>query len=210
MANIEVIYSQITNTLISGAPQLALAIVALVVGYIIGVVSYKIVYKALEKSKIDSRLGSKYLDVKLSAITATIVKWIIYLIAISQAAEFLQIRIITNIVNGVLIFIPGVVSATVLMIAAYILGYFIKSEIIGDKDVYTKLIGDVVFFFVVYVGIATALPVLGIEAVLINTILLLIIGSICLGVAIALGLGLKDTVADVSRDFAKKYNKKKK
>lgn len=210
MTTIGEIYSLILDTFVEGIPNLALAIIALVVGYVIGVAAYVIVRKIMVRAGVDTKLKSKQLDVKISDITAITVKWIIYLVALSQAADFLQVQIIISIINGVIAFIPGVVSAAVLLIAAYILGYFIKSAVIGEKDVYTKLIGDIVFFLVIYVGIATALPALGIDTTLINTILILIIGSICLGIAIALGLGLKDTVADMSKDFAQKYKKKKK
>ena len=209
MTTIGEIYSLILDTFVEGIPNLTLAIIALVMGYVIGVAAYAIVRKIMVRAGVDTKLKSKQLDVKISDITAITVKWIIYLVALSQAADFLQVQIIISIINGVIAFIPGVVSAAVLLIAAYILGYFIKSAVIGEKDVYTKLIGDIVFFLVIYVGIATALPALGIDTTLINTILILIIGSICLGIAIALGLGLKDTVADMSKDFAQKYKKKK-
>ncbi|MCK5452006.1 MAG: hypothetical protein KAI51_01090, partial [Candidatus Aenigmarchaeota archaeon] len=179
MATLGNIYSQVLDSFVEGIPNLALAILVLVVGYITGVVVYTIVRKIMVRAGVDTKLKSKQLDVKISDITAIASKWVIYLVALSHAADFLQIQIITNIVDGVIAFIPGVVSAAVLMIAAYILGYFIKTAVIGEKDVYTKLIGDIVFFLVIYVGIATALPALGIDTTLINTILVLIVGSIC-------------------------------
>lgn len=209
MATLGNIYSQVLDSFVEGIPNLALAILVLVVGYIAGVVVYTIVRKIMVRAGVDTKLKSKQLDVKISDITAVAAKWIIYLVALSHAADFLQVQIIISIVDGVIAFIPGVISAAVLMIAAYILGYFIKTAVIGEKDVYTKLIGDIVFFLIIYVGIATALPALGIDTTLINTILVLIVGSICVGLAIALGLGLKDTVAEMSKDFAHRYKKKK-
>lgn len=209
MANLEEVYTEIFNKSIEMAPQVIFAFLVLVVGYFVGVISSAIVYRMLRHTGIDSKFKSKNLDIKISSITATAVKWCIYLIAISKAANLLGVQIIIDMIDIVIGFVPGVIIAAVLLIAAYILGYFIKTAVIGEKDVYTKLIGDIIFFLVVYVGIATALPVLGIEAVLINTILILIVGSICLGIAIALGLGLKDTVAEMSKDFAKNYKKKK-
>ncbi len=208
MASIENIFQEVVDNAIEGAPHLTFAILALVLGYIIGLIGYKIVYKTLLHTNIDKKLTSKHLNLKLSKITAIAVKWVIYFIAISYAAEILDVAIIISIVNGLLAFIPGVVSAAAILIAAYILGFFIKTEIIGEKDVYTRFVGDMTFFLILYVGIATALPALGIEALLFNAILILILGSVCLGLAIALGLGLKDTVADVSKDFAKRYKKK--
>ena len=66
------------------------------------------------------------------------------------------------------------------------------------------LTAKILFFFIIYVSIALALPVLGISSALVNSILLIIIGSVGLGTAIAIGLGMKNAVADVSQRYVKK------
>ena len=72
------------------------------------------------------------------------------------------------------------------------------------KKTYATLVGKVLFFFILYVAIALALPILGVPSALVSNILLIIIGSVGVGIAIALGLGLKDAVADISKRYAKK------
>ena len=74
------------------------------------------------------------------------------------------------------------------------------------KEIYASLVSKVLFFFIIYVAIALALPILGIPATLVNNILLVIIGSVGIGIAIALGLGLKDAVAIISKKYANKIS----
>jgi hypothetical protein len=49
-----------------------------------------------------------------------------------------------------------------------------------------------------------ALPLMGIETFIVNAVLLVIVGSVGLGLAIAIGWGLRDTIAAM----AKKYERK--
>ena len=69
--------------------------------------------------------------------------------------------------------------------------------------------GKVIFFLIIYLSIALALPFVGINPTLINNILLVAIGSVGLGIAIALGWGLKDVVREAAQDYAKKFRGKK-
>jgi len=60
---------------------------------------------------------------------------------------------------------------------------------------YSGLIGSGIFFLTIYIAIALALPLLGIDPTLINNLLLVIVGSFGIGIALAIGFGLKDVVA---------------
>jgi hypothetical protein len=67
----------------------------------------------------------------------------------------------------------------------------------------------VIFFLVLYVSIALALPFVGIDPTLINWILIVIVASLGVGLAIAIGLGLKDVIADVARGYSRKFKKRR-
>ncbi len=98
----------------------------------------------------------------------------------------------------------------VVVAAGYALARYIE-ELISDSDfVYAHLMSRVFFFMIIYIAIALALPKVGLDATLVNNILLIIVGSIGLGFAIALGLGLKDTIAELARTRAYKAFARKK
>ena len=79
---------------------------------------------------------------------------------------------------------------------------------ISDSDFqYAHLMSRVFFFMIIYIAIALALPKVGLDAGLVNSILLIIVASIGFGFAIALGLGLKDTISEVARDQSRRMKR---
>ena len=103
-------------------------------------------------------------------------------------------------------FIPRIIGASLILVVGYALGEYIKGHIKSTKTLWGTITAKVLFFFILYVSIALALPILGINASLVNNILLVVIASVGLGLAIAMGLGLKDAVSDISKRYVKKLN----
>lgn len=198
------------TSVIEGMPNVMSAIVILVVGYVIGRMVGTVVEKIVARSKVDSHLKEKeQLSFKLSSVLGTVSKWVLYLIFLQQAAVQLNVAAISQSINEIVNFIPGVIGAVIVLIASYAIAIYVKEEIVGSKGLYQNLIGKIIFFLIVYVGIATALPLIEIDTALINNILLILMASLGLGIAIAMGLGLKDSVAELSKGYVKKTNKKR-
>ncbi len=210
MSVLESTLDNLTTSVTTGIPNLMYAIIILVIGYVLGRVVGAVVEKIIARSKIDSHLKEKeQLSFKLSSVLGTVSKWVLYLIFLQQAAVQLNVETISMSINEIVNFIPGVIGAVVVLIASYAIAIYVKEEIVGSKGLYQNMIGKVIFFLIVYVGIATALPLIEINAALINNILLILIASLGLGIALAIGLGLKDTVAELSKGYVKKTNKKR-
>ena len=210
MSVLESTLSNLTTSVTNGIPNLIYAIIILVVGYAIGRTVGTVVEKIVARSKVDSHLKEKeQLSFSLSNVLGTVSKWVLYLIFMQQAAVQLNVAAISQSINEIINFIPGVIGAVVVLIASYAIAIYVKEEIVGSKGLYQNLIGKVIFFLIVYVGIATALPLIEIDAALINNILLILVASMGLGLAIALGLGLKDTVSELSKGYVKKTSKKR-
>ena len=96
-----------------------------------------------------------------------------------------------------------------IIIVGYVLAEYFKDRIISKDTMYGSLVGKIIFFLLIYISIALSLPFLGIDALLINWILLIIIGAVGFGIAIAMGLGLKDIVASSAKEYMKKTKKPK-
>lgn len=187
-------------------PNVISAIILLIIGLIVGKVVGRIVKEVLVRIKLDKYLmGEKKMPISITNILSVIVRWWIYLAFITAAVskEILGIETLANWMTTINNFIPKVVGAALIIIVGYILGEYIKEQINKTKTIYANLVGKVMFFLILYVAVAIALPILGIPAGLVSNILLVIIGSLGLGVAIALGLGLKDVVRDVAKQYLK-------
>lgn len=191
-------------------PNLVAAIVLLVMGLILGKLVGMIVKEVLVRIKIDDYLPLKKKKVtSASEIFSIISRWWIYLAFISAALseQVLGVPVIANWITSIMNFIPNIIGAAIIIIVGYLLGEFIGSELKKSETLYGSLVGKVIFFFIMYVAIAMALPILGIPTTLVENILLIIIGSIGLGLAIAIGFGLKDVISEIAKKYLKEKQK---
>lgn len=186
------------------------AAIALLVGLVVGKIVGRIVREIVVRSKIDDWIASEdHVKFKISHLLDLVTRWIIYFVFIRQASIFLGVAAISEFVNSIINVIPSLLEGSLLIVVGYAIAVYVKDKIISSKTVYSDLTGKLIFFFVVYVSIALALPFVGIDPSLINNILLVIVGSVGLGVAIAIGFGLKDVVRDIAQAYAKKFGKGK-
>lgn len=194
---------------INSLPGLIAAIVTLIIGLIIGKVVGRIVKEIFIRLKVDEFvLEGEKLTFRFSDIFSLISRWWIYLVFIKAAAEFIGIAAVIAFVGDIVAFIPGLIKGALIVIVGYVLAEYIKDKIISKKTIYGSIVGKVVFFLLLYISIALALPLLGIDATIVNWILLVLIASVGLGMAIAIGLGLKDVVAQNAKQYMKKSKRR--
>jgi len=201
------VLATLTASAIDFLPNLVGAIILLVIGLVVGKVVGRVVKEVLEKIKIDYYVSETHKPVvQLSNLFSVVARWWIYLafIAAALSREVLGITQLAIWISTIEAFIPKIIGASLILVVGYALGEYIKGHIKKTNTLWGVMTGKVLFFFILYVSIALALPILGISASLINNILLIIIGAVGLGIAIALGLGLKDSVSHVSQRYVRK------
>ncbi len=201
------VLSQLTANTTALLPNLLAAIILLVIGLVVGKILGRVVKNVLDKIRLDYYVSETDKPaVSLSSIFSVIAKWWIYLgfITVATSTEILGIPALSLWVAEINAFIPRVIGAAAILIAGYVLAEYIKHHMKQLNKVWATLTAKTLFFLVMYVAVALALPILGVSATLVNSILLVVIASVGLGMAIALGLGLKDTVSDLSKRWAKK------
>lgn len=188
-------------------PKLITAVILLIIGLVVGKIVGRVVYEILEKVKLDYFVSEKRKPVvKLSHVFSVIAKWWIYLAFITAALsrEVLGISVLSDWVSKINAFIPNIIGAAVILVVGYVLAEYIRGHLRATGELYASIVGKILFFFVMYVAIGMALPILGVPTFLINNILLIIVGSVGLGLAIALGWGLKDSVDYIAKKYVKK------
>lgn len=186
-------------------PNVVSAIILLAIGLIVGKIAGRVVKQVLDQAKIDSYISeNKKPIVSVSTMLSLIVKWWVYLAFITAASDVLRIIALADWVATINAFIPRIIGASIIIFAGYALGEYIKEQIKKTETIYANIVGKVTLFFIVYMAVAMALPVLGISATLVNSIMLIIVGSMGVGLAIALGLGLKVPVEMVAKRYLQK------
>ncbi|MCD6477214.1 MAG: hypothetical protein J7K26_03620 [Candidatus Aenigmarchaeota archaeon] len=208
---VEDILMALWNSFITSIPGIIGAIIALVVGFIVGKVLGKIVKEIVIRLKVDEYIGQEEkFAFKISDILSLIVRWWIYLVFIQEAARYLGIAVVMQFISSIVAFLPGLIEAALIIVVGYVLAEYIKDRIISSKTIYASIVGKVIFFLMVYLSVALALPFVGIDATLVNAILLVFIGSVGLGMAIAMGLGLKGVIESEAKKYVGKINVKRK
>jgi hypothetical protein len=211
---VTIYFQQILNSLwysfIVGLPNFLWAVIALLVGLLVGKFGGWLVKQFLVRVKLDQYIFEKdKFKMKLSDIFSVLTRWIIYLFFIMYSASFLGVPEVIELIRSAIGFLSGAVEATVIIIVGYSLAYYIKEQVMHGKTFYSELVGNIIFFLIVYVSIALALPFVGIDTQIINWILIVIVASFGVGMAIALGLGLKDVVRDVAKSYTRKLARRR-
>lgn len=181
-------------------PTFVGALLLLLIGRILGKVSGRVVQEVLKRFKADKyfKVG-KGLDV--SEVMAMLVKWIVYLAFIGAAVDFLAIATLTAFFGNVLGFLAGLLGGIVILVVGYIVAGYVQKKVAETKAHYAQILSQVIFFFTLVITVSMAFQVVGIPTDLLNGIILLLVAGIALGLAIALGLGLKDVVSKLSKKY---------
>jgi uncharacterized membrane protein len=209
MALQEMIMTLWTSFLIE-LPALITSLIILIIGFVVGKVVGKISKEVLVRIKLDNYISEKEkFKLQISDLGSLIAKWVIYIWFIQLGVTALGIAELTALTASAVDFLFGAVGAVVIILVGYIFAYFVKEKVVHSKTFYGDIVGNLIFFLVIYVSVALALPFVKIDPTLVNWLLIVIVASLGLGVALAIGFGLKDVVAETARGYSKKFRSKR-
>ncbi|MCJ7450123.1 MAG: hypothetical protein MUP58_00060 [Candidatus Nanohaloarchaeota archaeon QJJ-9] len=183
-------------------PNIVYALIVLVIGYIIGRIVFSVAKKFFKHTKVDDYFEEEgHLELKLSDLFPVVFKWAVYLVTLQVSAEFLGVQAVIDILQKIIGWIPGVIGAIAVFLTGYGIAIYTKDRIIGSETLYSDILGKLVFFFVIYISVSTAMPLVGIGSDLLNNILLILVGAVSFAFAIAAGLGLRDVFEEQARKY---------
>jgi len=200
-------------------PSIIGAIVVLIIGWIIASVAAKLLKKVISKIGLD-KLADKLntieamekANIKIvpSAVLPKIVYFFLLLMFISIAAKTLNWEPLTNQIQGLLDYIPILLSAVLLLIVGLLIANFLKNVVIKACDSFgissSRLIGGFVFIVIFIIIAISALSQAKIDTSLLNTNFTLIMGGIVLAFAVAYGIAARNILTNLLSSF---YTKKR-
>jgi len=195
------------NSSIQLFPNLVASVILLAIGGVIGTIVGRVTRELMIRFKVDHYIAKGEPMFKLSDIFPIIIEWSVYLVFIQAAVQTLGITALVTFVSTLLGFMPGLIEAVIIVVVGYVFAEYVRKETVKSKIPYSDIMSNIVFWLMIYIAVALALPLVGINAALVNNILLIIVGSFGIGIAIAIGLGLKDVVAEIARKNIKKIIK---
>ena len=160
-----------------------------------------------ERAGIDGVLRKGNIQQDSVEILGALVYWlqIILILVMVMKVWNLEIGLSTHLVP----FLPRIFVALVVLILGLFLAAFIgdlvRTAAANAEMAYASLLGQLVRWVIVIFIVLTAIRQLGIEAQLISYGFLMIVGGICLGMALAIGLGARPIVEERLRRALERY-----
>jgi len=132
-------------------------------------------------------------------------RWLIYLVFFLAAANFLGWSQVSLLLNDFLAWLPNLIVAVIIVLAAPVLGRLLRTAIeaggAGMGLSNTALLGRLAEFAVVAFGVIVALYQVGIASDLVNILFIGVVGAMALALGLAFGLGGRDVAAEISRNW---------
>lgn len=202
-------------------PKLLLALVLLVIGYVFAKMLSKLirivfdklgVNNLLEKSGFTAQLLRAGIKASPGAFAASLIFWLTMLFVIKIAAQSASIQDISDIIIAIISFMPNAITAALIMLFGFIVADVIKNAVFNALDQmgleYARTLSKVIFGFIFILILTVALSKINIQTELLNATVKILLGSLALALAIALGFGLKRMAGSIvsgvySRDIYK-------
>ncbi|MCG2726238.1 MAG: hypothetical protein L6420_08325 [Elusimicrobia bacterium] len=209
---------------LSYVPNLVAALLFVLIGLFLARVFRSVFEQFFGRIKLDrytSRIGINEILARFglgkspSYAIAFAVYWAILLVFFVSALNVMNLTIISQILQTVVVkFVPKIIVATMVAFGGLMLAKFM-SEIVLNSSIANNLKGGkslskIVHFVVLVFTAIIALDQLGIEMKIIRSSLNILLGSIGLAFALAMGLGSKDVAREIMSGMFTSDNKEKK
>lgn len=143
-----------------------------------------------------------------SGFIANVAKWFIRLIVLVSAFDALGLPAVSQVLQSLLLWLPNLVVALVVLViaglAANALAGLVRGATaesgLGSPDLLATITKVAVWAF----AIVVAVNQLGIATTLINTLFMATVGAVALALALAFGLGGRETAAQIVRGWYEK------
>jgi len=205
--------------------NLILAIVVFVVGYLISVGIGRAITEILksvrfnklfDKEGWDNVLHRANINVNPAEFIGAIFKWVFVVTSLLLAVDILKLTQFGIVLTQVLNYLPNVVVASLIFVVAVIVSDIIEKIIrvtverikVGYGYIASSIVKWAIWVFTVFLILDQLLPKSSLIETLYNAIVYGVVGTVALGVALAIGLGGKDTAAEIIQDMKRKIEQK--
>jgi small-conductance mechanosensitive channel len=185
-------------------PQLIGAIIILIIGYIVARVLKAVVSRLLQTIGFDGwmeRGGIKqFLDRAQTretpaTVLGTLVFWLVFIIAITMAADALGIQQVSEVLGQLIAYIPSIIAAILILLLAALLANFLAGIVRGATG--SDLLSNIARYAIIIYAAFAAITELGIAVQLTAPTFLIILGAVALAAAIAFGFGAQGVARDI-------------
>src|ERR671910_1137416 len=196
------------DVFLSYIPQLIGAIIILIIGYIVARILQAVVSRVLkavgfdgwmEKGGIKQFFDRAQTRETPATVLGKLVFWLVFIIAITMAADALGIRQVSQVLGQLIAYIPSIIAAVLILVLAALLANFLSGIVRGATN--SDVLASIARYAIIVYAAFAALTELGIAVQLTAPTFLIVLGAVALAAAIAFGWGGRD----VAKDLIERY-----
>lgn len=201
-------------------PKLFGALVLLILALVFAKLAQAAVEKVLELARIDrvtknkqvaKTLKSAEINVDIVSIAGRIVFWAVIIIFALTIADVLELTAMRDVIREILSYLPNVLAAvivlTVTVAGARLVQDVVRASLVRMRVDFANSVSSVAFYVLVVFGTLMALDQLGFDTTVLSANITIIVSGIVLALALAFGLGGRETAARVIDDTYANYKK---
>jgi hypothetical protein len=203
-------------------PVLLGALVILIVGWIVAKAIRRLVDWLLKVVRFDvmaDKAGISEVirkgDLKISAreVVSRLVYWLIMIMVLVMTVDALGLPKTSDVLTSLFAYVPRVIAALLVLVVAMFLASFVSGIVRtasgNAKLPKPELIAGISRWAIIIFAATIAMVELGIAPLLVTTTFNIILGGVCLALALAFGLGGKDAAARYLEELKQKRSEKK-
>ena len=213
------------QTMVGFLANLLLALIVFVVGYLISAGIGKIISEILKSIKFNKlfekegwrkALERANVHINPSEFIGAIFKWVFVIVSLLIAVDILNLTQFGVVLTEVLNYLQNVIIAALIFVVAVVISDIIEKIVrvsvekmkVGYGYIASSIVKWAIWIFTIFLILDQLLPSSELIKTLYMAIVWGIVGSVGLGLAIAIGLGGKDTASEVIRDMKNKITQK--
>ncbi|MEW3847396.1 mechanosensitive ion channel [Pseudomonas aeruginosa] len=193
-------------------PNLLGALVVVLLGFVIAKLLDALLSKLLAKLGLDRLMGGTGLtkllarvgiQVPVSTLVGKIVYWFVLLVFLVSAAESLGLQRVSATLDVLALYLPKVFGAALVLIVGVLLAQLVNSVVRGAADgvglEYANGLGRIAIaqWLVIIISISVAVGQLEVKTDLLNYIIAIVLITVGLAAALALGLGSREVAGQI-------------
>ena len=213
---------QMLTRILAYLPVLLGALIILIVGWVVARAVRRIVDGLLKVVRFDAladKAGISQVlekgDLKISAreVVSSLVYWLIMIMVLVMTVDALGLPKASDVLASLFAYVPNVIAALLVLVVAMFLASFV-SGIVHTAASNANLPKPEIFagvsrWAIIIFAATISLGELGIATLLVTTTFNIILGGVCLALALAFGLGGKDAAARYLEELKERHSEKK-
>lgn len=196
-------------------PKIFVAIAIIIIGNIISKMIGKLLENILSSAGTDGLINkttlseeSKLKDFSLSKVIGKFVRYIIVVLFVVEAFNFLNFEVLSSVGTGIISYLPYLISAVLIMGFAIFSSIWVEN-IILKRFTNSKFVALIAKSLIIIVAVFMTLSQLGFARSIVNSGFIIILGAVAVAFALAFGIGGRDFASNVLKNLENKIDLEK-